>query len=384
MACHQYRIKKSWSLPLATVCIVSLFLLLPAHILYSNYKQTTLDEMGRKALAVANTTVQVLAMESLPYLELCRALQHDRTPYESESFDPMQELLVTIRGNAGVDLLYAKLLDDKGEVLFVLDSSLPHVTDEATKLSPEEGDVFQSAAPLRGGIIKDERWGTSIFAHAPIIDNGDGKILGVVGVAFSMGTFEKSLKNMFFLIIGLFILIIVLVSLAICIVLRLREDSLEVEYLTNLGTKRLFENQLARTAKRAKASTTPFSLLLIDIDGFKQINDTYGHLTGDRILQAVATIIRANVQPSDICSRIGGDEFSIILTSSALEQALYTAQCIQNDIEGHILENHRDLALSVSIGVAQGEKSLSPQDLIELADQALYKAKSQGKNSVAH
>lgn len=77
MVRHRFRLKHSWSLIVLTVFLVSFFLLLPTHVLFSNYKQAMLEEMGKRALAVANTTATLLAMETLPYIELTRAIQED-------------------------------------------------------------------------------------------------------------------------------------------------------------------------------------------------------------------------------------------------------------------------------------------------------------------
>ena len=382
---HRFRLRKSWSLVVITVIIVTLFLLFPAHLLYTNYTQTMLEEMTKRALAVANTTATLLALDSLPYIELSRAVQKDPANIDKQYYASMHALFAELREETNMDYLYTQYKINGTNCVFLLDGeeqenyllAIPGSQD--SMISTECAEVFQNATAISTGIIEHERWGTSVFAHAPIIDKRDDSVIGLVTAGFSIATLKSNMQNMFFLILGLFSLIIILVSLALCIVLRLREHSLDTEYLTKLGTKHYFENQLIRVADYAKSTKTPFSLLMLDIDGFKLINDTYGHLTGDRVLQIVATIIRSNVQVTDSCSRIGGDEFAIILSSSPLEQALLTAQAIQNTIREYTTEDIPELELSISIGVAQYDDSHTIQELIEQADQALYKAKKQGK-----
>lgn len=390
MVCHRFRIRKSWSLIIITVTLVTLFLLLPAQILFSNYKRTMLEEMSKRALAIANTTAKLLALDSLPYIELTSALQDDPKSFDKQYYTKMHTLFIKLRKDTGVDYLYSQYQQDDTTCMVVLDSqeqedSLFPFSPPGSLVAPWPAgccETFRNTASLSTGIIGNTRREASIFAHAPIIDIENGTLIGVVTTGFSLATLEQNMRNMFYLILFLFILIAILVSLALCIVLKLREHSLDVEYLTKLGTKKFFENQLTRVADHAKASSTEFSLLMLDIDGFKLINDTYGHLTGDGVLQAVASIIRSIVQATDICSRIGGDEFAIILTTSPLEQALSIAQCIQEAIQDHLVEGCPELELSVSIGVAQWDRSNTIQELIEQADQALYKAKNLGKNTV--
>jgi len=381
------RFRRSCTLIVLTVVLVTLFLLLPAKVLLSSYKQAMLGEMEQRALAVAQTTATFLANDNLPYLHLAKAVQDDPESIDMHQYALMQEMFINLREGANVDYLYTQTRTGASTSLLVLDSRReddplrPVFQDMGVSSSCNQ--AFAQATGVTTGVMEHEVWGPSIFAHAPIIDEESNMVLGVVSTGFGIATLEHTVQNMSFIILGLFVLIILLVSLAICIVLHLREHSLEVEYLTQLGTKRYFETQLRQLALHAKASKAPLSLLLLDIDGFKLVNDTYGHLVGDKILQAVAAIIRENTQASGICSRIGGDEFAVILTSSTLEQALATAQTTQYAICEHTFEEHPALELSVSIGVAQWSEDQTPQELIEQADKALYKAKHMGRNTVA-
>ena len=391
MACHRSRLKHSWSLLALTVFLVSLFLLLPSRSLFSNYRQAMVEEMSKRALVVANTTAILLSLNSLPYIELARAIQEDPEILDRKKYESLQVLLIKLRQDANMDYLYTQCKGEDSSAILVLGSLEEGKTLSSFSLQANkrvhflQGTMaFQDATSQQTGLVEHERWGPSIFAHAPIKESAEGKVPGVVSAGFSITSLKKSFQNMLFLIVGLHLLTSILVALAICILLHLRERSLTVEYLTKLGTKQFFENQLTTIADHAKSSKIPFTLLLLDLDGFKQINDTYGHLTGDSVLQVVATIIRSHVQVSDICSRIGGDEFAIILTSSALEEALLTAQSIQNSIQCYSTEEYPELELSASIGVTQWSESQSTQEIIEQADQALYKAKKLGKNTVKH
>lgn len=118
--------------------------------------------------------------------------------------------------------------------------------------------------------------------------------------------------------------------------------------------------------------------MMIDVDDFKAINDYYGHEAGDRMLKYVAGVISSNLRKTDISSRIGGDEFNIILPGTSLEDTKKIASRIISDLESR-QDQHK---VSVSIGVAKWEKSMDSLILTKMADQAMYKAKESGRNQV--
>ena len=125
-------------------------------------------------------------------------------------------------------------------------------------------------------------------------------------------------------------------------------------------------------------------LMVIDIDHFKQVNDVYGHLMGDQVIQFVAEKLKENIRTSDLLVRYGGDEFIVLIENVGMERALKIAEKIRSEIyEAKSLDNVRcpDLKVSISIGVAIGATSWMA--LLEKADRALFQAKEQGKNKVA-
>jgi len=124
-------------------------------------------------------------------------------------------------------------------------------------------------------------------------------------------------------------------------------------------------------------------LILVDIDYFKQVNDQYGHIIGDQIIQLVASQLKKSVRSSDLIIRYGGDEFIIFLEHVESGAALKVAEKIRAEVQqAHLkLENGNSISVSVSIGVATGTENWL--ELLEKADQALFRAKAAGRNSVA-
>jgi diguanylate cyclase (GGDEF)-like protein len=162
------------------------------------------------------------------------------------------------------------------------------------------------------------------------------------------------------------------------------EETAVTDGLTQLANHRHFSERLAIEVKRARRYNSSLSLIMIDIDYFKLINDRYGHLAGDDVLKNVARIIKENVRESDIPARYGGDEFALILPETGIMQAFTVAEKLRTKVEGYVFTSqdvHQTAKLTTSIGVAMLTPDVkeAPQ-LIEKADQAMYKAKQDGRN----
>ncbi len=130
----------------------------------------------------------------------------------------------------------------------------------------------------------------------------------------------------------------------------------------------------------SKQASIPFTILILDIDHFKRVNDTYGHQVGDRVLVELVSIFHKNVRANDIVGRWGGEEFLIVLPQTTLNVGVDLAEKIRSLVE----ENHFDSVgqVTISIGVSTYEKDLSPDSIVSRADTALYKAKESGRNRV--
>jgi diguanylate cyclase (GGDEF)-like protein len=156
--------------------------------------------------------------------------------------------------------------------------------------------------------------------------------------------------------------------------------------LTDLYNRRYLDDSLQREIYRANRYSHPISLLMLDIDHFKRVNDTYGHNAGDEVLKAIALLLQKYSRKSDIACRFGGEEFMLILPETTLQTAFQRAEELREAVttlnvvsEGKTIEN-----LSLSLGVATyPQHGASLKEIISAVDQALYKAKSSGRNRVA-
>lgn len=158
------------------------------------------------------------------------------------------------------------------------------------------------------------------------------------------------------------------------------------DYLTGLRTRGYFEQQLELEFKRAERRKQKFALLMIDIDHFKRLNDTFGHHVGDQILRDVSSILMKDMREVDTVARYGGEEFVIILPETTQAGALYVAQRLRRAVEQakFFAGSPQEIQhLTISIGVASYDSDAQfKRDLIEFADAALYAAKHGGRNRV--
>ena len=157
--------------------------------------------------------------------------------------------------------------------------------------------------------------------------------------------------------------------------------------LTGLANRRAFEKNLKLELERAHRSHSSLSLAILDLDDFKAVNDTYGHLCGDRVLTAVAGTLLSHKRGYDMAARIGGEEFALILPGSGLMQAEATlARLLDEARERKVTcESAAEtvgVTFSVGIVCTKGKVPLSVERFIDLADKALYEAKAQGKNRI--
>ena len=162
---------------------------------------------------------------------------------------------------------------------------------------------------------------------------------------------------------------------------RLLETSITTDYLTNLPNARSLWLSLDTELARAQRSRTNLAVIVCDLDGFKQINDRFGHLAGNRALCRLADIFRFSCRSIDTAVRYGGDEFAIVLPETGAKDAGQVGHRICE----HLANDHEEPLLSVSVGMAvDPEDGTTIETLMQAADRALYKMKHQEKTIAAH
>jgi diguanylate cyclase (GGDEF)-like protein len=218
------------------------------------------------------------------------------------------------------------------------------------------------------------------FLDIPLVSRG--KVMGIMRVITEKGNQPSERER--------HLLMIFANSAAVAIdnsLLHKKTEELTItDALTELYNYRHFRNKLEDELKRADRYRQRFSLLMMDLDYFKKINDALGHQTGNMVLREVAGIIKQCVRDVDFVARYGGEEFVVILPQTGDHDALVIAERIRSTIEGSFFSNAqgtRDVKITISIGCASypdGIRTL--EQLLEKADKALYQAKSEGRNRI--
>lgn len=173
----------------------------------------------------------------------------------------------------------------------------------------------------------------------------------------------------------------------------LRMNVLEVESITDPLTKaynrRYLDRRLDDEVARSKRYSLELSVLMIDIDYFKRVNDTYGHQAGDAILSTLSGLVKASLRDLDVVARYGGEEFLVICTNTPVNGAALVAQRLRQLVESHQFEiaddsgKKQNIRITISLGVAVLIPGFdSKEQLVQAADQALYRAKEEGRNRV--
>ncbi|WP_319778839.1 sensor domain-containing diguanylate cyclase [Maridesulfovibrio sp.] len=185
---------------------------------------------------------------------------------------------------------------------------------------------------------------------------------------------------------GIATLFIVVLSILVVNHFQLRlEDQAESDELTGLGNRRSFARVFESTVSGLKKKPRPFSIILLDVDGFKLVNDKSGHIEGDRILKQISSIIKSSVRDSDFCARWGGDEF-LLLIDGEIDLAFDVAERIREAVSGagneYLLTSDSGVKVTVSCGVARYSDEDTLDSLIARADKAMYESKMQGKDMV--
>jgi len=151
--------------------------------------------------------------------------------------------------------------------------------------------------------------------------------------------------------------------------------------LTGAGNRRGLDTKVAEVVNSFKRTGTLSSLVLLDLDHFKNVNDIYGHAVGDQILKSVTEIINLRIRVTDSLYRIGGEEFIVVLEGANLHKAVHLAEQLRTLVDANELVP--DHAVTISLGVAELKESESPNDWLHRADEALYRAKDAGRNSTS-
>lgn len=225
--------------------------------------------------------------------------------------------------------------------------------------------------------------GDTIFLNSRIVPEFDWYLI----VEQEAGATDARIESTLWMNVGLALGIMALVLFAAHLTLRSYQGQLEqmatTDRLTGAANRHVFETLFDHAAKVSQRTYRPFSVVNLDIDFFKKVNDTYGHPGGDVTLKAVADIIKAHVRNADVVCRWGGEEFMLLLEDCPDQEAVERAHRIRMAVKNHEITFGRDrIRITLSCGVAQYRAGESLESLTGRADTALYEAKNDGRDQV--
>lgn len=162
------------------------------------------------------------------------------------------------------------------------------------------------------------------------------------------------------------------------------QQSALTDPLTELHNRRYFNQITERLMELSKRNNEPLSVVILDIDLFKSVNDTYGHQVGDEVIKVLANRLKKYQRKSDIACRLGGDEFILLLPNTTVDGAEYVANKIRESVNETVIETNEgdSVTFSISLGVSEANKGMNLKDTIRKADESLYEAKKHGRNCV--
>jgi len=153
------------------------------------------------------------------------------------------------------------------------------------------------------------------------------------------------------------------------------------DQLTKLYNRKYFDETIEREMQRASRYETSLSIIIIDIDFFKKVNDTYGHMAGDHILSTFASLIKENIRSTDMAFRYGGEEFVLLLPNTTVQDAKLLARKLRTVVNGYNFENPK--SITCSFGISQYKPTETKESFFKKADDALYFVKNNGRNNIA-
>lgn len=368
---------------------VSILLSVPAALIYNNARTLIIDELRKNAMDIAATTATFIEKDVSDYIELSKTNDYESDDYNKAYYNEMLLLFQELKNETHVNYIFTEKKISDDEIAYILDGENPESEyfspiGSTDSMSEEELTAFNEGVIISTDLILDDYWGDFVTGFAPIKNKATGEVIGLAGVDYSYDYIKNMVISVRSLIIYSFLTMMLLISFAAEKLFFMNSLSKDKDFLTGLYSKSYHQSKLKKYIHDSRKHGSPLSLMMIDVDHFKSINDHYGHPVGDKVLKSVALMLMKDIRKADTCSRFGGDEFVIILPNTPINNAAQIGERIRKRIYGFDLNVDDDshLQLSLSIGIAQLEKDMNSDKLLECADQAMYISKNTGKNKV--
>jgi len=365
--------------------LLMVLLLIINAVLYSILNKVMERQFMLGAQSVAVAVSRIIFQNLDDYRDFLNT-RNVNSPY----YRHMQDCLNQIKASSNIRFIHTinRLDNDSAEIILDAEPQgsadyLPPGSKE--KMTGASRLVFFTKAPTMLEPTKSSSGRLMLGGNAPILDE-QGELLGAVTVSIEHGTIFKTVRHLFITLSLIFILLLAFIYFLLLRVSHLFLEPILKDKLTGAYNRRYFESILQNGIDVSLKSNQNLSILMLDLDHFKNINDTYGHLFGDTVLSKIAGLIRDSLRKDDFFVRYGGEEFIIMFFNLQPETSLMLAERIRKTIEDFQIYNETEkinVKITISIGVANLlQRNLKALELINEADKAMYKAK-ETRNAVA-
>jgi diguanylate cyclase (GGDEF)-like protein len=341
-------------------------------------------EMGARgvAISVANTLMENIG-EYKKFLET--------RDVHSGYYQRMRAYFADIKAGSNIKYIYTEQRLDAETIEFILDAEPMGSPEYSPPGSTNPNDIYRESAystalPIGFKLVDYSVWGQLLGAYAPILDK-NGEMLGIIGVNIDGSNLYSHLNRLQVMLLMVYLLIIgstvfALMKNSNAILAPMLKDK-----LTGIYNMRFFVNFIQDEIKAAIKNQTDLALMMLDLDHFKNVNDTYGHGFGDTVLTSVAKTIGECLRKTDYFFRYGGEEFLVMIAQTKPEIVLAIAERIRAAVEKNEIfnpEKNIPIRITISIGVSNLHSLdiTGTDELLEHADKALYIAKEK-RNKVA-
>jgi diguanylate cyclase (GGDEF)-like protein len=303
--------------------------------------------------------------------------------YEDEYYKKMQTFFASVKAYSNVKYIYSERRVDDKTIEFILDAEPAghgehSAPGEIGPNDPQREIAYTTGIPVGFNIARFEAWGDLIVAYAPIFDR-DGKMQGITGVNIDAATLHSQMNRVQ---VALFAIYAVIIGMTLLVLTKYSDSILEPmlkDKLTGAYRKRYFEELIQEEITTSIREQRDLALMMLDLDHFKKVNDTYGHGFGDKVLASISETIKNILRQKDHFIRYGGEEFIALISGVNEKRALEVAERIRRTVEESEIFNEAkniSIRMTISIGIANlGGVLVSVQELIDRADKALYVAK---------
>ncbi len=375
---------------LIIIVVITTFIAVPAVLLYNNFKNITENELGKNAVAIASTVSTLIAEDIEAYSKLNKNQDYKKLSYKQTYYYKMQKIFRAIKSSSNIKYLYTEKRISESQIMYILDAEVLGSKDASPIGSIDLMDdlnkrAYELKRPVYGPQTFSKNWGNLITGYSPIIDVSTGELIGLVGVDISADYLVNILSKLKAIIVFVIIMILLITGYLAERILTYTRSSMEIDYMTGLYNKKYYEQILRQTVKKAEENEECFTVIMIDIDHFKEFNDLYGHQFGDYVLIKIAQVIRDSIRTIDISARYAGDEFIILLPTSTKDSAMSVCRRIKQGISIIELDDENDdttLRITVSMGISEWKRGLTAEKMTHHADVAMYESKAMGRNTV--